>query len=433
MTAEQFVLIATTDDEVDPSLTEENPFHGDDSDDAPEALQPFGGLTHDEALELEVADERYLVDGMIPIGTVGTIASVPETGKSFIAQAIAVRCATGAGDIIGFPVSRQARVGFFWQDDSTREELERIRLFDQAHKSPAGLPLRWFLNEDLQLPRDIDRLLATIRQHELELVILDSFYTVASATDLKDAGPEVIVRDLKREVCDRTGCTVVIVDHMPWANDTNRQRLRAYGGVFKAAAIRWGIYLDANGNNLHVEVRGNNIRGIKKRAAYFDADTLEIRLLDAPEADDQIEVDTLDWIAAYVTDHHSNTGHGIARGKVESAYNEAHGGHGRSRARRIIDRQIRAWNRRLSGEDTGEGSPTLATGPGEVRNGTYLYPFTHAPSPLAEPPNGEDGEAPFETHDGDPLAGLAAPLKGASETASEGRGREQDELAEDAA
>ena len=55
---------------------------------------------------------------------------------------------------------------------------------------------------------------------------------------------------------------------MPWATDANRQRLRAYGGVFKNAATRFGIYIDANGKNLSIEARGNNIRGFKKRAAY---------------------------------------------------------------------------------------------------------------------------------------------------------------------
>ena len=35
---------------------------------------------------------------------------------------------------------------------------------------------------------------------------------------------------------------------MPWANETNRKRLRGYGDVFKNAAVRAGIYIDAEGN-----------------------------------------------------------------------------------------------------------------------------------------------------------------------------------------
>ena len=76
---------------------------------------------------------------------------------------------------------------------------------------------------------------------------------------------------------------------MPWATDSNRQRLRAYGGVFKNAATRFGIYIDAVGKNLSVEARGNNIRGFKKTPAYWDSETLELRLIDKSDHDEKVE------------------------------------------------------------------------------------------------------------------------------------------------
>jgi hypothetical protein len=149
---------------------------------------PFEALSHDEAKVAPLPEgERELIEDIIPSGGVGTIASVPETGKSYLAQAIATRCAHGDGEVLGYRVVRKARVGYFWQDDSRREELERIRAFEQAHETAPGLPLLWFLNVGLQLPRDLSRMRATIEHYRLELVILDSFYNFAFGLNLREA------------------------------------------------------------------------------------------------------------------------------------------------------------------------------------------------------------------------------------------------------
>src|SRR5262249_44071731 len=148
------------------------------------------------------------------------------------------------------------------------------------HASPAGIELRWFLNEGVTLPHDLGRLAATVEHHRLELLILDSFYSVVSGVDLKDRDAEDVVLRLKREIADRTGCTVLIVDHMPWATDSNRGRLRGYGGVHKGAAIRFGIYIDVVGEKLYLEARGNNIKGFKRTSVYWDDATLELLLVD---------------------------------------------------------------------------------------------------------------------------------------------------------
>jgi hypothetical protein len=87
------------------------------------------------------------------------------------------------------------------------------------------------------------------------MVVLDSVYNFTPGLDLKERGVGQLFARLKAEVCDATGCTVVAVDHMPWATEQNRKRLRGYGDVFKGAAARAGIYIDAEGSKLHVEAR----------------------------------------------------------------------------------------------------------------------------------------------------------------------------------
>ena len=159
----------------------------------------FAGLSHAQVLEMEFPEERMLVEDVVPIGAVGTIAGVPETYKSWQAQTIAVAVATGQGGIFGRPVLSQGSVGYFWQDDSTREEAERIKLFDSTRGDGTDIPVRWDLNEGLRLPEHLHRLKHTIVHNDHKLVVLDSFYNVLFGTNLKDEEAEQVITLLKSE------------------------------------------------------------------------------------------------------------------------------------------------------------------------------------------------------------------------------------------
>lgn len=263
------------------------------------ATEPLNGLTHAEVLELDLPEQRYLIDGLIPAGAAGTIAAVPESHKSWLAQAIAVRVAAGQGWVLGRQVKSQGPVGYVWQDDSTREEAERVKAFEAAHAQPRDLAITWFLNPGLTFPRDFARLRSTIQRQQLVLVVLDSLYNFLPGVDLKDDLPEKIIAQLKTEICDPTGCSVLVVDHMPWATEQNRSRLRAYGGVFKNAATRFGIYIDIVNDKIHIEARGNNITGFKS-LAYWDDDDLELKLVAGNTDEANVKAppsQIYDWIA----------------------------------------------------------------------------------------------------------------------------------------
>jgi len=106
------------------------------------------------------------------------------------------------------------------------------------------------------------------------------------------------VGQLKSEIADVTGCTVLIVDHMPWATETNRGRLRSYGGVFKNAATRFGIYIDVQNEKVVIEARGKNIRGFRRTPAVWDSDRLEYRLegtKTGKKSDEELEQAVLDF------------------------------------------------------------------------------------------------------------------------------------------
>lgn len=344
--------------------------------------QPFPGLTHAEVLELDFPPERMLVDNLIPIGTVGTIAGVPETYKSWQAQTIAIGCAKGEGTILDCPVVHQVNVGYFWQDDSTREEAERIKHYETVKAGGTDLPLRWHLNEGLRLPEHTGKLRATIDHYQYGLVILDSFYNVLFGTDLKDEGAEQVVAQLKTEISDPTGCTILIVDHMPWATDSNRQRLRAYGGVFKNAATRFGIYIDAVGSKLYVEARGNNISGIKRQPAEWVPERLELKLLGHQDAIDDEEYEQR--ITSYLAEHpNARTGELSGTGKkIKGSNDRLLAARGRLldknevvRARERTSSGPYLWNLSNSVESTSTDPQTYQGVLDEKYGGTEVRPF----------------------------------------------------------
>ena len=176
----------------------------------------FPGLSHREAIGRKVPPVRFLLDGLIDVGTVGTIAGLPESHKSFLAVELAYKVAAG-GSVLGRDVVRVGAVGFWWQDDSEANELERLQGYARRHGLHPDLPLRWHLNESLRLPRDLAALRDEIEREGQVLVVLDSLYDFLSpdvALKDEDAGRELA--RLKSEVADPTGCAICVVDHAPW-------------------------------------------------------------------------------------------------------------------------------------------------------------------------------------------------------------------------
>jgi hypothetical protein len=240
------------------------------------------GLSTGEILGLDVPPTQTLVEGVIEAGTVGTFTGLPETFKSWLAEDVAYKVAAGGGSVLGRSVLRSGPVGYWWQDDSVENEVRRIQAYAGRHGHGGELPIRWHLNEGLRLPDDLPRLREEIERERQVLAFIDSLYNFLPGVTLKDEEVAEIYAAIKTDVCDQTGAAVGVVDHSPWPTEGNRGQRRAYGSVFKAAAIRWGIYLVVEGDTLYVEARGNNIAGLPRTPAMFDTERLELRILEAP-------------------------------------------------------------------------------------------------------------------------------------------------------
>jgi hypothetical protein len=287
-----------------------------------ELIEPLMGRSHADVLDLTFDDEpSELVEDLIPRGVLVQIAGLPETYKGWVSSKASTIVASGEGELFGKRALSQGPVGYFWQDDSTRNEAERVKLFSRVHETPRDLPLRWFLNEGVILPDDLERLRITVEHHAFVMIVLDSVYNFTPGLDLKDRDVGQLFARIKAEICDATDCTVVVVDHMPWGTKDNRDRLRGYGDVFKGAAARAGIYIDVKGPRLWVEARGNNIAGFKRRPAYWDADALELRLVDTTrqeEAEEEVDARVVAWLIEHAGSHSTTKVREGAKGRGTS-------------------------------------------------------------------------------------------------------------------
>jgi len=255
--------------------------------------EPLRGLTFAEARRAEIPPRSELVEDLVDVGTVGLVSGLPFTRKSWFAQGdLAHKVAAGEGLVLGrYPVLVGGPVVVCWQDDSTAKMLERIQLYASRHSYPDNLPLRFLLNEGIRLPDDLPELRALLEREGAVLLVLDSLYNVvAPKLALKEEGVAEVLKGLKADLCDPLGCTVAVVDHAPWPTESNRGQRRAYGSVFKTAAVRWAIHLEADASDeskLYVEASGNNVAGFRRSLAAWDEDALEIRLLDVQRIADE--------------------------------------------------------------------------------------------------------------------------------------------------
>jgi hypothetical protein len=343
-----------------------------------ESTAPFRGLSHREAIELELQPVAHVLRGAAKRGSVGMLAGLPESFKSFLAMEIALKVAGGGSSVLGLDVETHGSVGYWWQDDSKEAELGRLKAYAARHGYTGELPIRWHLNENLRLPNHVAALREEIERESQVFVVLDSLYNfLPPQIKLKDEEVAQVLDVVKSSICDPTGCAVAFVDHAPWPNDSNRGQVRGYGSVFNAAAIRWGVYLERKkgSGEVWIEARGNNVAGFHRKLFLWDAEALEFRPVDRQQlADDDLDERVYEYV---------RTRPGASQTEIENGVTGKR------------DRIREALSRLLSPAQGGGGPelvPRLALGPGAQQGGHYYYPADHpalGPAPLF----GADGGA----------------------------------------
>jgi hypothetical protein len=266
-------------------------------------LQP---LWLDQALNEPIPDTAEFVDGVLETGVLADIVGLPYLHKSAVALELAVKVAKGRGMFLGrYPIKAQAKVAYYWADDSRPQELKRIQAYAQAHElAGRDVQVGFYLNPGLTLPDDLNVIKRHVRDHGYRLLVFDSLYNFADFDFVKDTGAvKHLYTTLKRLCDDVEGLTIVLVDHASKPSDSNRDRddsISSFGSVWKAAAVRCSIVVTKKGQSLFVSATGNNVKGFPKTAAYFNQERLELALAEEKEPDPERESKLDDLVLDYI-------------------------------------------------------------------------------------------------------------------------------------
>lgn len=258
-----------------------------------------------EAIHEPLPDTSEYVEGVLQTGVLADIVGLPYLHKTAVALELAAKIAAGQGNFLGrYPITQQARVAYFWGDDSRVKELERIQAYAKACARDV-LPVGFYLNPGIAIPDGLPALKQQIRRHEYRLVVFDSLYNFAPGIDwVKDTGQVTALYAALKRLCDEIdGLTIILVDHASKPSDANRGRdpsVASFGSVWKAASVRCSIVITKDNNALHVQAVGNNIKGFPRTPAIFNETRLELHLLAPvepdPEREEQIEDRVLEEI-----------------------------------------------------------------------------------------------------------------------------------------
>lgn len=188
-------------------------------------------------------EERWLVEPLWTRAAVGFIGGVPKLGKTWLGLDLALSVATSTPCLGRYAVKDPGRALVYLAEDHTsvvRQRLEGLCSTRGLDIAKVDVDVITAPSLRLDLPRDQERLLETVRRRRPRVVLLDPLVRLHrvdenSAGDV--SGLLAFLRDLQR-TCD---VAVVLVHHMRKTGGASGQSLRGSGDFH--AWIDSGCYL----------------------------------------------------------------------------------------------------------------------------------------------------------------------------------------------
>lgn len=227
---------------------------------------------------------KWIINLLVPAGDPVVFYGKPGSGKSFLAQAMAL--AIESGEEIGEMVPTEIRHVLYLDWETRYDELSR-RLFNLSQGAHIALPGILYRHCFRSLADDIEKIQSLILEKGINFIIIDSLGP-ACGPDLTASEGAIeffnALRSLK--------LPAIIVAHRP----KNQQASSIYGSVFFEILARSiyevEAYQDAVNSNLHLALyhRKTNSSQLQHPHGYrliFDTDSVVIEsedLRDIPEA-----------------------------------------------------------------------------------------------------------------------------------------------------
>ena len=163
--------------------------------------------------DIETVD--WIVPGLIAKKSIGFVAGLPETGKTWAMIDLAIQCAKGDGLWLNkFPVTKQ-KVLFIDQERFKGETQRRFKsvLNAETGKRPTGnLFIKSGTTIRLNLQNSFDAFRKELSELRPDLVIIDSFATIHTLEENNRQSIQSVLEKVK-ELRNEFGCTFLFVHH----------------------------------------------------------------------------------------------------------------------------------------------------------------------------------------------------------------------------
>lgn len=198
----------------------------------------------------------WLVPGIISDKSLGFIAGLPETGKTWICMDLAIECARGGGYWLGkFPV-KDAKVLYIDQERWKGETKRRLQAIISAKAVNQGsIESNLFIKSGttirLDLQHSFDAFRREVEKLKPSLIIVDSFATFHTKEENNRKDIQEVLERVK-QIRNEFGCAFLFVDHEGKSvfsdEDKTPNMAKMVGSIGKPAAAEYVLTVRKDGD-----------------------------------------------------------------------------------------------------------------------------------------------------------------------------------------
>jgi putative DNA primase/helicase len=160
---------------------------------------------------LPIKEINFLIEGLVPAGTVTLLYGKDKLGKTLLAMEMAKAIQAGIPFLGHFPVTQGSGMYLFMDDPAG---LTYDRLINQLHFTDEGVQIATHLDTPDDPRELLTQLANAVATHKPDFVILDALYVLLWGADQLHSvdGMKNIMRTLDK-MAEQHGCAVLVIHH----------------------------------------------------------------------------------------------------------------------------------------------------------------------------------------------------------------------------
>lgn len=264
-------------------------------------------------------DEKFeaptpLVHNFINKGEFHIMSATAKTGKTLAQLHLAIALARGEKFLDFFETQKGTKSLVIQTEVSNRQLAKRIRkICGPVYEDIKDKILFTDKRIKLDTPHGISELKALINKFEVELIILDPFYTLHNKMEDKSSDMAPILSDV-RELATKNNVTILLVHHQGKKSETGStqtgHRARGSSSFADVPDASWSLESVGEPGFATLSIEARNIEAPGPFKCFRDPETLKWRIVEGLPGG-QVNKVTIDNLVNYVKENE-----GISAGKL---------------------------------------------------------------------------------------------------------------------